>query len=102
MRAPTRVAAKTIELRVHDWTRKKETVSCDTVSFFSRARDGAQGPGDLGFAPTGAAAETIELRVQDWTRKKSSDTIRYHCFFSRARDGDRTRDPLLGKEVLHR
>ena len=43
----------------------------------------------------------IELSSPGLDSKKSSDTIWYHCFF-RARDGDRTRDPLLGKEVLHR
>ena len=33
---------------------------------------------------------------------KKDDVHLHIAFFSRARDGDRTRDPLLGKEVLHR
>ena len=34
----------------------------------------------------------------DFTIKKGTEKLR----FPRARDGDRTRDPLLGKEMLHR
>ena len=37
---------------------KAPAIICQSLS--SRARDGAQGPVDLGFARTGAAAETIE------------------------------------------
>ena len=35
------------------------------------------------------------------TLEKKNDTDLVSFFFQ-ARDGDRTRDPLLGKEVLHR
>ena len=34
----------------------------------------------------------------NFTIKKGTENLR----FPRARDGDRTRDPLLGKEMLHR
>ena len=37
----------------------------------------------------------------DQRSKKKNDTDLVSFFFQ-ARDGDRTRDPLLGKEVLHR
>ena len=49
-------------------------------------------------------AETIELRAQDWARLITKKDIRSDIPFviKKARDGDRTRDPLLGKEVLHR
>ena len=43
----------------------------------------------------------IELSSPDQRSKKKNDTDLVSFFFQ-ARDGDRTRDPLLGKEVLHR
>ena len=43
----------------------------------------------------------IELSSPDQRSKKRTIPIWYRSFFQ-ARDGDRTRDPLLGKEVLHR
>ncbi len=42
-----------------------------------------------------------ELSSLLYKRKKKNDTDLVSFFFQ-ARDGDRTRDPLLGKEVLHR
>ena len=66
-----------------------------------RARDGARGPGDLGFARTEAERRRLNLRALAGLEKNKDDTFVSSLFF-RARDGDRTRDPLLGKEVLHR
>ena len=65
-----------------------------------RARDGARGPVDLGSARTGAERRrsNFEPRRGSKNKRVSNDTL----LFLRARDGDRTRDPLLGKEVLHR
>ena len=85
-----------------------------------KAGDGARGPGVLNVRGTFAQhrpkwnvdpryctdrseAETIELRDTDVFRiQKNRYPNGYLFFYSRARDGDRTRDPLLGKEVLHR
>ena len=55
-------------------------------------------------ATTEAEAEKSNLRARDWARlcNKNGHLLRYpfYCII-KARDGDRTRDPLLGKEVLH-
>lgn len=45
--------------------------------------------------------EENELRDTDVSRKNKR-YLPISLILSRARDGDRTRDPLLGKEVLHR
>ena len=50
-----------------------------------------------------SGAETIELRGTAVPRIHKKDIHMDVLFvYLRARDGDRTRDPLLGKEVLHR
>ena len=48
----------------------------------------------------GNQTKTIKWKQSDEDNQKK----RHHddVSFLRARDGDRTRDPLLGKEVLHR
>ena len=48
-----------------------------------------------------SGAEKIELSSPGLDSKKAAIQFGITAF-SRARDGDRTRDPLLGKEVLHR
>ena len=55
-------------------------------------------------ARTEAVAEKIELRAQDVLVMYKDGYPNWISVFDikRARDGDRTRDPLLGKEVLHR
>ena len=63
------------------------------------ARDGARGPGDLGLRGPERSVD-IELSSPGRARKKNDTDL--VSFFFQARDGDRTRDPLLGKEVLHR
>ncbi len=65
------------------------------------ARDGARGPGDLGLRGPERSVD-IELSSPGRARKKERYRFGIVLFFMRARDGDRTRDPLLGKEVLHR
>ncbi len=55
------------------------------------------------YAPTKLEDEKIELRAQMCSNTKKEDILSgYPLLCMRARDGDRTRDPLLGKEVLHR
>ena len=49
-----------------------------------------------------SGAETIELRAPTGLEKKRPIGVHQSVSFFRARDGNRTRDPLLGKEVLHR
>ena len=67
------------------------------------ARRGARGPGDLGFAPTEAERRhrTFESGI-GLEKTKRAIPFGITRLFLKARDGDRTRDPLLGKEVLHR
>ena len=48
-----------------------------------------------------SGAEKIESSSPGLDSKKAAIPFGITAF-SRARDGDRTRDPLLGKEVLHR
>lgn len=55
------------------------------------------------YAPTKLEDEKIEPSSADVFKYKKEDiSSRYPLLYMRARDGDRTRDPLLGKEVLHR
>ena len=72
------------------------------VSLFVRARDGAQGPGDLGFAPTGVERRprTFEARMCLDNTKKDIHWISFSCYL-RARDGTRTRGLDRGKVALH-
>ena len=67
-------------------------------------RETAQGAGGTCYARTESADEKIELRAQDVLVMYKKGYPYWISFFDikRARDGDRTRDPLLGKEVLHR
>ena len=67
------------------------------------ARRGAQRPVDVGFAPTEAKRRYEPVRV----RQDSFNIARGYpngyplSILRRARDGTRTRDPDLGKVVLH-
>ena len=72
------------------------TTSCrHEKSARRRTRSGGPRP-----ARTGAERRhrTFEPRI-GLEKKNDTDLV---SFFFQARDGDRTRDPLLGKEVLHR
>ena len=93
--------AETSNLRGTDVPRKKKKdIQMDVFFLFKesarrRTRSGGPRP-----AQTGAERRhrTFEPRP---TLEKKNDT-NLVSFFFQARDGDRTRDPLLGKEVLHR
>ncbi len=65
-------------------------------------RDGVRGPVDLGIARTKAERRRLNFEHRIVLETKKERYQRYRSFLFRARDGDRTRDPLLGKEVLHR
>ena len=47
-------------------------------------------------------AERRPRTFEPWQGSKKKNDTDSVSFFFQARDGDRTRDPLLGKEVLHR
>ena len=71
--------------------------------YMKKARDGAWHPVDAVFCTDRVGDEKIELRAQDWARfMQKGISFRISLCMKKARDGDRTRDPLLGKEVLHR
>ena len=65
--------------------KKKKDIHLDVFFFFMRARDGARGPGDLGFARTEAHfmwAETSNLRGTDVPRlheKRTSIGCPFSC-----------------------
>ena len=67
------------------------------------ARRGAQRPVDVGFAPTEAKRRYEPVRVrQDSFNIERGYPLGYPLsILRRARDGTRTRDPDLGKVVLH-
>ncbi len=71
-----------------------------TGFFEIRARDGARGPVDLGFAPTGAAAETFELRITIRSgHKEKRHPLRMPLFFmiaSARRDSNPRPPPWQG------
>ena len=101
-----RVGDEKIELRAQDWARlivytKKQY---SFISFFmKKARDGAWHPVAAILCTDRVGDEKIELRAQDWARfMQKGISFRISLCMKKARDGDRTRDPLLGKEVLHR
>ena len=51
---------------------------------------------------TRRAPSTIAQRILSLRRIKKTESPSGNSVFHRARDGDRTRDPHLGKVVLHR
>ena len=76
------------------------------------ARRVPQGPVDLGFGTTEGRFSAPRNRTQTAKQlgiekrlalldNKKGYPDGYPFLLARARDGDRTRDPLLGKEVLH-
>ena len=71
------------------------------MSFF-QARDVARCPGDIGFATTEVERRRFEPSSPGLDSKKNNRYPIGIGYLFRARDGDRTRDPLLGKEMLHR
>ena len=64
-----------------------------------KARDGARGPGDLGLR---GPERSVDIELSSPGRARKKERYRFGIVLFQARDGDRTRDPLLGKEVLHR
>ncbi len=85
------------ETRRSNFEHRTSLVSC------KKARDGAWCPVDTVFCTDRVGDETIELRAQDCARfMQKGISSRISLCMKKARDGDRTRDPLLGKEVLHR
>ena len=55
--------------------------------------------GDLGLRGPERSVDIELSSAAGLEKKNDTDLV---SFFFQARDGDRTRDPLLGKEVLHR
>ncbi len=67
-----------------------------------RVRDVAEHPVDVRFATTGVERRPLRFRPAGLERTKKGYPPRISFFVSlRARDGTRTRDPDLGKVVLH-
>ena len=52
--------------------------------------------------PARTGAERRHRTFEPWIGLEKKNDTESVSFFFQARDGDRTRDPLLGKEVLHR
>ena len=67
------------------------------------ARRGAQRPVDVGFAPTEAKRryEPVRVRQDSFNIERGYPNGYPLSILRRARDGTRTRDPDLGKVVLH-
>ena len=65
------------------------------------ARDGARHPVDVGSAPTGAERRPRTFESGRTRLYTKGILLGYLLYIRRARDGTRTRDPDLGKVVLH-
>ena len=114
--ATTEAEAEKSNLRARDWARLCNTKcninKTNTTKFLKKRQKkretGCGCPVDTSLrskeATTEAEAEKSNFRARDWARlcNKNGHLLRYPFYcIKKARDGDRTRDPLLGKEVLH-
>ena len=81
---------------------QKERKPCKIKASAANKRSARRRTRSGGPRPARTGAERRHRTFEPWIGLEKKNDTNLVSFFFQARDGDRTRDPLLGKEVLHR
>ena len=104
LRRPQRsVDIRTVRARQGSNIEKRAIRRMTLFSISLRARDVAERPGDVRLRRPQRSGDirTVRTRQGSNIQKKDIHRMSLFCISLRARDGIRTRDPRLGKAILH-